>query len=250
MGKLDQRVAIITGGARGIGKQIALTFAAEGADIVIGDIVDMEIAANEVGKLGRKAVTVESDVTRKKEVENLFEIAVASFKKVDILVNNAGTTRNAKLLETTEEDWDFVQDVNLKGSFLCTQVAARYMTERKYGKIINMSSVAAVTSRPIASANYQCAKASVIQLTRASARELGHYGINVNVIAPGFIITEMSYLRRKPEEVQKLIEDITKQTPLGRLGTVQDVANLALFLASDDSSFITGQTLSVDGGWS
>ncbi len=250
MGRLSGRVAVITGGAKGLGKQMALTFAAEGADIAICDIDEMDVTSVGVKKLGRKALAMKADITRKTEVEKFFDAVVNEFKKIDILVNNAGTTRNAKFFDMTEEDWDFVQGVNLKGTFLCTQAAARHMIARKYGKIINMSSVASVSSRPIASANYQCAKTGVIQLTRASARELGPYGINVNVMAPGIIVTEMTYIGRKKEEVDRIVDEGVKRTPLGRLGTPQDVANLALFLASEESSFISGQLIVLDGGWS
>lgn len=247
--KLSEKVAVVTGSARGIGKQIALTLARNGADIVISDIIDMEASAAEVKKLGRKAITVKADVTRKSDVERLFDTAVSSFGKVDILVNNAGVTRHARLLDLTEEDWDVVMAVNLKGSFLCTQAAAKHMIKRKSGKIINISSVAALSTKTHGGANYQCAKMAVAQLTRASARELGPYGITVNSIAPGFIVTEMTGVRRTREQVDKMAAENTSTTPLGRLGTPQDIANAILFFASDEASFVTGQLIAVDGGW-
>ncbi|MBI2831461.1 MAG: glucose 1-dehydrogenase [Chloroflexi bacterium] len=248
MGRLENKVAVITGGARGIGKQIALTFAREGADIVIGDIGEMETAAGEIRKLGRKAVAVKTDVTKKGEVENLIKAAIDNFKKIDILVNDAGTTRRVSLAEMAESDWDLVLSVNLKGVFLCMQAAARYMKQQKSGKIINISSTSVFSSTSIAAPAYQASKAGVAQLTRACAREFGPYGINVNAIAPGLTATDLSLVQSTPEKVARNLEDARKLTPLGRVGTTQDIANLALFFASEESSFISGQLIAVDGG--
>lgn len=248
MRKLAGKVAVITGGARGIGKEIAITFASEGADIVLGDILKMETAAQEIRSLDRKVVSIKTDVTKVGEVKNLIDTAINRFKKVDILVNNAGISRNAGLLEMTEEDWDAVINVNLKGVFLCTQVAAKYMVERKYGKIINLASGAGLSSFIAGQANYAASKAGVIQLTRACARELGAYGINVNAIAPGLVITDFTYSRRTQTEVQQFAEEWKKFSALGRIGNTKDIANLALFLASDDSSFMTAQVIVLDGG--
>lgn len=246
MGKLAQKVAVITGGARGIGKQIALTFASEGADIVIGDIIEMEAAAQDIKDLGREVITVKTDVTHKEAVRNLIDSAIDNFNKVDILVNNAGIVRHAPLLEMTEEEWNAVIDVNLKGVFLCTQAVAKHMVERQYGKIINIASIAGLNAVYV-SANYCVSKAGVIQLTKVCARELGPYGINVNAIAPGVVITDMTYTRT-PAEAERFIEERRNLAVLGRIGTAQDMANLALFLASDQSSFITGQVIAADGG--
>ena len=246
MGKLAQKVAVITGGARGIGKQIALTFASEGADIVIGDIIEMEAAAQDIKDLGREVITVKTDVTHKEAVRNLIDSAIDKFNKVDILVNNAGIVRRAPLLEMTEEEWNAVIDVNLKGVFLCTQAVAKHMVERQYGKIINIASIAGLNAVYV-SANYCVSKAGVIQLTKVCARELGPYGINVNAIAPGVVITDMTYTRT-PAEAERFIEERRNWAILGRIGTAQDMANLALFLASDQSSFITGQVIAADGG--
>jgi len=246
MGKLAQKVAVITGGARGIGKQIALTFASEGADIVIGDIIEMEAAAQDIKDLGREVITVKTDVTHKEAVRNLIDSAIDNFNKVDILVNNAGIVRHAPLLEMTEEEWNAVIDVNLKGVFLCTQAVAKHMVERQYGKIINIASIAGLNAVYV-SANYCVSKAGVIQLTKVCARELGPYGINVNAIAPGVVITDMTYIRT-PAEAERFIEERRNLAVLGRIGTAQDMANLALFLASDQSSFITGQVIAADGG--
>jgi len=244
MGKLDQKVAVITGGARGIGKQIALTLANEGADIVLGDVLEMEAAAQELKDLGRKVITVKTDVSKKEEVKNLVDTAIDNFKKVDILVNNAGIQRHASFLQMSEENWDAVINVNLKGVFLCTQAAAKYMIERKYGKIVNIASIAGLSAHT-SPVNYGASKAGVIGLTRACARDLAPYGINVNAIAPGVVVTDLTYMREEPE---RFIEEMSKKAALGRTGSAQDIANLALFLASDESSFITGQVIASDGG--
>lgn len=244
MGKLDQKVAVITGGARGIGKQIALTLASEGADIVIDDVLEMDAVAGEIKSLGRRAVAVKADVARKEQVEKLIGTAIDNFKKIDILVNNAGITRHASLLEMTEQDWDAVIEVDLKGVFLCTQAAAKYMIERRYGKIVNIASMAGLSAHT-SSVNYGAAKAAVIGLTRVCARELAPYGINVNAVAPGVIVTELTYMRKDPEQ---FLENARQKAALHRVGATQDIANVVLFLASDESSFITGQVIASDGG--
>ena len=251
MGRLDEKVAIVTGSGRGIGKSIALRFAREGADIVVDDVTvpNMEATAAEITALGRKAIAVKADVSKKDEVERLVAAAIDTFQRVDILVNNAGISRHALLLEVTENDWDMVLDVDLKGVFLCTQAVASHMIQRKYGKIINISSIAGLGSiGPDTGANYASAKAGVIELTKATARALGQYGINVNAIAPGLVMTEITYTRRTPAEVEALKERRIKSSVLGRVGIPEDIANLALFLASDESSYVTGQVIACDGG--
>jgi 3-oxoacyl-[acyl-carrier protein] reductase len=250
MGKLDGRVAVITGGARGIGKQIALTFSGEGADIVIGDVIEMETVAREIRNSGRTVLTIRMDVSNEGEVKNLFERTVATFQKVDVLVNNAAIPGRGRLMEMTGDDWDNVFDVNLKGVFLCTQTAGRYMMKRKYGKIINVTSIGGIGNAfpPRISVNYAASKAGVIRFTKFCSQELGPYGINVNAIAPGFVETDLTFAGRSPEEAKAFIEEEIEHTPLGRAGSPQDMANLALFLASEESSFITGQTIAADGG--
>lgn len=250
MGKLDGKVAIVTGAARGIGKAIALRFAGEGADIVVSDVKtpDVEATAAKIREAGRKAVAVTADVSKKDEVERMVATAVDTFKKVDILVNNAGISRREVLLEMTEEDWDKVLDTNLKGVFLCTQAAAKHMVQQKYGKIINLSSITGQGLLLSRRANYAPSKAGVNVLTQVAARELGPYGINANAIAPGIILTEHTYLGRTPAQVEEFKEIGKKNSALKRLGSPEDVANLALFLASDESSYITGQVIGVDGG--
>jgi len=251
MGKLNQKVAVVTGAARGIGRQIALTFAREGADIVISDVLvtEMEQTAREITNLGRKAIAVKTDVSRKTDVQNLIDAAIKSFSVVDILVNNAAVIRPAPLLDMTEEQWDEVIDVNLKGVFLCTQAVARHMIKQKSGRIINIASIAGVGAINPITANYSPSKAGVISLTKVTAMALGEYGINVNAIAPGVIITDLvKTMGNNEAEVEAYMERNKKAALIGRNGTPQDIANLALFLASDDSSFITGQVICSDGG--
>ena len=250
MGKLDGKVAVITGGARGIGKQIALTFSNEGAEIVIGDVIEMETVAREIRNSGRRVITIKTDVSNEGEVKNLFQTAIVTFKKVDVLVNNAAVPGRGRLMEMTQDDWDNVFNVNLKGVFLCTQAAGRYMMKQKYGKIINITSIGGIGNAfpPRIAANYATSKAGVIRFTKFCSQELGPSGINVNAIAPGFVETDLTYAGRSPEEVKAFIEEEIRLTPLGRAGSPQDIANLALFLASEESSFITGQTIAADGG--
>lgn len=251
MGKLDGKVALITGAGRGIGKGIALRFAAEGADIVVNalqNVTEMEATAAEVRALGREAIAVKADVSRKDEVEAMAKAAIDTFKKIDILVNNAGITRPAPLTEMSEADWDSVLDVDLKGVFLCTQAVARHMIKEKYGKIINISSTAGFGAANEQRANYGAAKAGVIGLTKITAKALGKYGINVNAIAPGMIMTDIAKAGKTPAEYEAFVEDRKRVAILGRVGQVEDIAAAALFLASDESSFITAQVISVDGG--
>lgn len=249
MGELSSRVAVVTGGARGMGRQIALTLANRGADIVIGDVVDMTTAAEEISRAtGRKVITVKTDVTSKAEVQNLVDTAVAQLKRVDILVNDAGITRRALLMDMSEEDWDAVLAVNLKGVFLCTQAAAKYMIAQRYGKIINIASIAGINALLPGTANYATSKAGVIRFTAASALELGPYGINVNAIAPGTVVTEMTRTGRTPEEFEQFVETSKQRTALRRVGIPKDIANVVVFLASEESAYITGQVIPVEGG--
>ena len=202
----------------------------------------------EIKALGRRSLAVATDVSVKEQVQNLVSQAVDEFGKIDILVNNAGVIRDATLLEMTEEDWDYVVDINLKGAFLCIQAVAKYMVERRYGKIINISSICGRGGSLEDKACYCASKAGVIQLTKNAAYELGEYGIGVNCVAPGLIITPMVHRGRSPEQLEQLIDDRKRVAVVGRVGDPQDIANVALFLASEDSSFINGQTVPVDGG--
>ncbi|MFC2067363.1 SDR family NAD(P)-dependent oxidoreductase [Chloroflexota bacterium] len=249
MKRLAGKVAVITGASRGLGKQMALQFAGEGADIVLNDIreKDMEAAAQEIRESGQKVVTVMADISTKEGAKKLIDSALDSFKKVDILVNNAGVPSRSSLLEMPVEEWDKTQTVDLKGVFLCTQAVARHMIEQKYGKIINISSATGLGT-VTGTVAYGSAKAGVVQLTKTCARELGPYGINVNSIAPGRVVTDITSTGRTPEEVEKSIENRRNAAVLHRVGTPEDIANLAVFLASDESSFISAQTIACDGG--
>jgi len=250
MGKLDEKVAIVTGGSSGIGQSIALTFSKAGADVVVcgRSVANLQKVAEEIKASGRHSLVVATDVSVKEQVRNVVKQTVDKFGKIDILVNNAGVLRAATLLEMTEEDWDYVIDINLKGVFLCTQAVAKYMIEQRYGKIINISSISGRGGGLGDGVSYCASKAGVIQLTKNAAYELGAYGISVNSIAPGLIITPMTSLETSPEQFERFIESRKKASVLGKVGDPQDIANVALFLASEDSSFISGQTIPVDGG--
>ena len=250
MGRLENKVAIVTGGGKGIGRGIALTFAREGADVVVcgRTLSALESTVEEIKALGRRSSAITTNVGDKAQVQRLMRRTSEEFGKIDVLVNNAGITRHAPFLEMTEEDWDAVTDIDLKGVFICSQAVAGHMIERKYGKIVNILSVVALGVTDENMANYASAKAGAANLTKVTARVLGKYGINVNAIAPGTILTEMSSARRTPEEMEAFFEYRKKVAVLGRIGAVADIANLALFLASEESSFISGQIIACDGG--
>jgi len=242
--RLLDKVAIVTGASRGIGRAIAIRFAQEGADVVIvyrSSTNAIEVV-KEVKKLGRKAIAVKADISRFTEVEQMVRQTVAAYGKVDILVNNAGTGSNKALLpEMTEDDWDSVVNVNLKGCFLCTLLAARQMVQQDRGKIINISSIAADTTYPGQLA-YVASKGGVTSFTRAAAIDLARYHINVNAISPGS--TETPMLTMEPGSFEKRKAKI----PLGKLAKPEDIAATALFLASEDSDHVTGSIIVVDGG--
>jgi 3-oxoacyl-[acyl-carrier protein] reductase len=242
--RLKDKVALITGGARGIGQAIAVTFAREGADIVVAD-VNLEIAqktAIEIEGLGRKALALEMDVTNYEKVEEGINKILDKMGKVDILVNNAGITKDNLLLRMSQADWDAVINVNLKGTFNCIKAVTRPMIKQRSGRIISIASIIGLMGNP-GQANYAASKAGIIALTKTVAKELASRNINANAVAPGFIQTEMT--AKLPEDIKKkMLEAI----PLAKLGTPQDVANTCLFLASDESSYITGQVITIDGG--
>jgi len=242
--RLKDKVALITGAARGIGQAIAMTFAKEGADIVVAD-VNLETAqktASEIEGLGRKALALEMDVTSYEKVEEGINKILDKMGKVDILVNNAGITKDNLLLRMSQAEWDAVINVNLKGTFNCIKAVSRPMVKQRSGRIISIASIIGLIGNP-GQANYAASKAGIIALTKTVAKELASRNINANAVAPGFIQTEMT--AKLPEEIKKkMLEAI----PLAKLGTPQDVANLCLFLASDESSYITGQVITIDGG--
>ncbi|MFA5869176.1 MAG: 3-oxoacyl-ACP reductase family protein [Candidatus Bathyarchaeia archaeon] len=248
--KLDGKVAVVTGASRGIGRAIAETFAREGADVVV-NYVRSEGEAKEVVEhiraMGRRAFAVKADVSKRADAQRMFNKVLAEFGRVDILVNNAGIGTGGTTLDTPEEDWDRVMAVNLKGPFNCTQIAAKTMVERKSGKIINISSISGLGGAPVGELAYCCAKAALIAMTTVAAQDLGPHGINVNSVAPGWTRTDMTSraTREKTEELQRLKAGMAA---MRRIGEPQDIANAALFLASDEASFVTGQVLVADGG--
>lgn len=242
---LEGRTAIVTGAARGIGKAIAETLAARGANIVLVDLqMDLaEEAANEIAaKTGREVIALEADVSDQASVKAMIKDAIAKFGKIDILVNNAGITRDGLIMRMKEKDWDLVLDINLKGAFNCAQALARPMMKQRYGRIINITSVSGLVGQA-GQTNYSSSKAGLIGLTKALAKELGSRNITVNAVAPGFIETVLTV--DLPEEIK---EFSMKMTPMARFGQPEDIANAVAFLAAEESSFITGVTLQVDGG--
>ena len=245
---LEGKVAIITGGRRGIGRAIALAFAEAGADIVVCDQViedgELEAVAKEIEGLERRSLAIQADVTRRTDIENMVQRAIDEFGFIDILVNSAAINISAPLLELREDGWDRMIDTDLKGYYLCSQALGKRMVDRKKGNIINMASSAALKATPGAGA-YCIAKAGVVMLTRVLAQELAGYNIRVNAIAPYYVKTRFSEDRWGNPEIRKQLES---RAPLGRLAETDDVIGSALFLASDTSSYITGHTIVVDGG--
>lgn len=242
--RLHDRVAIITGGAQGIGRAIGLLLAQNGAQIVIADINDKqaEETAQEIGLLGRKSIAVKVDVSNFSEAENLGKTVFDAFGRIDILVNNAGITRDGLFLRMKEEEWDAVIAINLKSVFNCSKAVIRYMGKQRGGKIISVASVVGQTGN-IGQANYGASKAGIIGFTKTLAREFASRGIMVNAVAPGFIETGMT--RTLPEKVR---EGFISNIPLGRMGTPEEIAEAVLFLATDASNYITGQVINVNGG--
>ncbi len=243
---LDEKIAVVTGASRGIGRAIAIKLAAEGATVVVnynGSKEKAEAVADEITKAGGNAIVCQCDVSDYAACEQFINSVITQYKRLDILVNNAGITRDGLIMKMPEEDFDAVIDTNLKGTFNCIRHAARQMGARqKSGRIINMASVSGTLGN-IGQANYSASKAGVIGLTKTMARELARYHVTVNAIAPGFINTDMT--QTLPDKVRDRVMD---QIPLGDFGEPEDVAEAVAFLASDSARYITGQVLRVDGG--
>jgi len=244
MKRLENKVAVITGGAQGIGKAAVKRFAEEGAVVIIWDVNEEKASStiNEFRNICDKISFQKVDVTKLESVTEAAKQIIEKHQKIDILINNAGITRDASFLKMTSEQWQQVIDVNLTGVFNCTKAVAPFMVDKLYGKIVSTSSVVGLYGN-FGQTNYVATKSGIIGMTKVWARELGRKGINVNAVAPGFIATEM--VSTVPE---KVLEMLKERTPLGRLGEPEDIANAYLFLSSDESKFINGAVLSVDGG--
>ncbi len=242
---LQGKTAIITGSGRGIGKAVAMRLAALGANIVINDIVssvDADNTCEEIKATGAKCICIKGDVTNIDDVKALVDGTIKEYGQIDIFVNNAGITRDGLMLRMSEADWDMVMNINLKGAFNCIKTVARPMMKNRGGSIINMASVVGVMGNA-GQANYSASKAGLIGLTKSTAKEFSSRGIRCNAVAPGFISSAMT--DKLPDDVKKQYFDAI---PLGRFGTVDNIADCVAFLASDMSSYITGQVICVDGG--
>jgi 3-oxoacyl-[acyl-carrier protein] reductase len=246
--KLEGKAAVVTGGGRGVGRAISLTYAKEGADVVVNYVSNPKTAqevVDEIQKIGRTGIAVQADVATDTGATAVVQAAIDNFGKLDILVNNAGFTRPAMLHKMTEDEWNAVLDIHLKGPWLCIKHASKYMMEQKRGSIINVTSVAGLVGT-VGQINYSAAKGGIITLTKSAARELARHGINTNCISLGIVATEMTEkIRTDP----KLAEIYMKRILLNRFAEAEDIAPAFVFFASEDARYITGQVLCVDGGY-
>ncbi|KAA3617842.1 MAG: 3-oxoacyl-[acyl-carrier-protein] reductase [Calditrichaeota bacterium] len=242
--EFTDKVVVVTGSSRGIGKEIALGFAKSGATVVISgrNIESLQGVEKEIGETGAKSLAVAADVGKVEDATNLIKQTLETFGKIDVLVNNAGITRDNLLLRLSEDDWDSVLNTNLKGAFNCLKACTKPMMKQRGGVIINITSVVGVIGNA-GQVNYSASKAGMIGLTKSSAKELASRNIRVNAVAPGFIETDMT--ENLPEKAK---EELINSIPLSKLGSAQDVAELVLFLSSNKAKYITGQTVNVDGG--
>ncbi len=241
---ISGKIALVTGAAQGIGREIALALASDGADVAICD-VNLDAAqktAAEIEAKGKKSLAIKANVASSADVSAMIEQVVEKFGRIDILVNNAGITRDGLILRMKDEDWDLVLSINLKGAFLCAKSALKYMSKQRSGTVINIASIVGAMGNA-GQANYVASKAGLIGLTKTIAREYANRGITANAVAPGFIETAMT--QALPENVR---QELAKQIPMGKLGTPEDVANAVRFLASPWASYITGQVVHVNGG--
>jgi 3-oxoacyl-[acyl-carrier protein] reductase len=242
--EVNGKIALVTGGAQGIGKAIALLLAQKGSDVIVSDVnlEKAEETAREIEALRRRSMAIRANVAVFDEVEKMVQALIERFGRIDILVNNAGIARDKLLLRMTEEDWDAVLDINLKGTFNCTKTVIRHMSKQRSGRIVNIASVVGEMGNA-GQANYSASKAGVIGFTKTIAREFASRGITVNAIAPGYIVTPMT--DALPEKAK---EELKRMIPMERLGQPEDVAQAVLFLVSEASGYITGQVLNVNGG--
>ena len=250
MSRFEGKVAIVTGGAQGIGAAIVRRLASEGAAVAVVDLTAerAQAAVDEVVKEGGRAVAIGADVSKTEDAQAAVDAAVAEFGRIDILVNNAGITRDNLLFKMTDEDWDSVIAVNLRSAFVMSRAAQKHFVGQKYGKIVSLSSRSALGNR--GQANYSASKAGIMGLTATMAIELGPFGVNVNAVAPGYIATAMTDATARrvgldPDEMRRVASE---QTPVRRVGEPEDIAAVVAFLAADESSFVSGQTIQVNGG--
>jgi 3-oxoacyl-[acyl-carrier protein] reductase len=246
--RLEGKKAVVTGGGRGVGRAVSLAFGKEGVDLVINYVRNEEAAkevVSELKEMGRDALAVKADVASKEDAERLIGACLDRFGRIDILVNNAGISNPAMLHKMTEQQWDEVVDIHLKGAFLCTQAASRHFMERNYGKIINVTSVAGIVGTT-GQINYAAAKGGLISFTKSCARELARYHVTANIISLGIVLTDMT---KKLQEDPKLREIYMRRILLNRYAGPEDIGPAFVFLASDESNYITGQLLCVDGGY-